>query len=128
MANKQGTTLVLVDLSAVFNTINNDILIRRIRLHYGFVGKSLDWIISYLQERTQPIVIGGQSSSTTTLTAAVPQGSVLRPLLFSLYVKPIGDIIRAHGLFVHHYTDDLQIYSHFDLDLLCSKWRIVWMT
>ena len=73
-------------LSAAFDTINHDILIRRRRLRYGFVGKALDWIISYLQERTQRIVIGDQSSNTTTLTAGVPQGSVLGPLLFSLYV------------------------------------------
>ena len=116
MDNKQGTTLVVVDFSAAFDTINHDILIRRLRLRYGFVGKALDLIISYLQERTQRIVIGGQLPSTTILMAGVPQGSVLGPLLFSLYVQPIGDIIRAHGLFFHHYVDDLQIYSHFDLN------------
>ena len=82
MDNKQGTTLVL-DFSAAFDTINHNILIRRLRLRYGFVGKALDWIISYLQERTQRIVIGGQSSSTTILPAGVSQGSVLGPLLFS---------------------------------------------
>ena len=116
MDNKQGTTLVLVDFSAAFDTINHDILIKRLRLRYGFVGKALDWIISYLQEWTQRIVIGGHSSSTTTLTASVPQGSVLGPLLFSLYVQPIDDIIRAHGLFFHHYANDLQIYSHVNLN------------
>ena len=51
MDNKQGTTLILVDFSAAFDTINHDILIRRLRFCYGFVGKALDWIISYL--RTQ---------------------------------------------------------------------------
>ena len=98
MDNKQGTTLVLVAFSAAFDTINHAILILRLRLRYGFVGKALDWIILYLQERTQRIVIGGQSSSTTTVTADVQQDSVLGPLLISLYVQPIGDIIRAFAL------------------------------
>ena len=84
-------------------------------IRYGFVGKTLDWVISYLKERTQRVVIGDQSSSTTTLTTGVQQGSVIGPLLFSLYVQPIGDIIRAHGLFFHQYADDLQVYAHFDL-------------
>ncbi|KAK2162961.1 hypothetical protein NP493_1491g00000 [Ridgeia piscesae] len=60
--------------------------------------------------------MGDQSSSTTTLTRGVPQGSVLGPLLCLLYVQPIGDIIRAHGLFFHQYTDDLQVYANFDLN------------
>ena len=100
MDKKQGTILLLVDFSSAFDTINHNILIRRLRLRYGFVGKALDWLTSYLKERTQRVVIGDQSSSTTTLTTGVPQGSVLGPLLFSLYVQPIGDIIRAHGLFL----------------------------
>ena len=73
-------------------------------------------MISYLKERTQRVVIGDQSSSTTTVTTGVPQGSDLGPLLFSLYVQPIGDIIRAHGLFFHQYADDLQVYTHFNLN------------
>ena len=80
---KQGTVLPLVDFSSAFDTINHNILIRRLRLRCGFVGKALDLVISYLEERTQRIVIGDQSSSTTTLTTGVPQGSVLGPLLFS---------------------------------------------
>ena len=101
MDKKQGTILLLVDFSSAFDTINHNILIRRLRLRYGFVGKALDWLTFYLKERTQRVVIGDQSSSTTTLTIGVQQGSVLGPLLFSLYVQPIGDIIRAHRLFFH---------------------------
>ena len=113
MDKKQGTILLLVDFSS--DTINHNILIRRLRLRYGFVDKALDWVISYLKERRQRIVIGDHSPSTTTLTTGFPQGSVLGPLLFSLYVQPIGDIIRAHGLFFHQYADNLQVYANFDL-------------
>ena len=116
MDKKQGAILLLVDFSSAFDTIDHNILIRRLRLRYGFVGKTLDWVISYLKERTQRVVIGDQSSSTTTLTRGVPEGSIFGPLLFSLYVQPIGDIIRAHGLFFHQYADDLQVYAHFDLN------------
>ena len=53
MDKKQGTVLLFVDFSSAFDTINHNILIRRLRLRYGFVGKALDWLISYLKERTQ---------------------------------------------------------------------------
>ena len=71
-------------------------------------GKALDWVISYLKERTQRVVITDQSSSTTILKTG--------PLFFSLYIQPIGAIILAHGLFFHQYADDLQVYAHFILN------------
>ena len=115
MDKTQGTILLLVDFSSAFDTINHNILIRRLRLRYGFVGKALYCVISYLKQTTQRVVIGDQSSSTTTLTTGVPLGSVLGPRLFSLYVQPVGDIIRARRLFFHQYADDLEVYAHFYL-------------
>ena len=113
--NRKGTVLVFIDFSSAFDTIDHAILLRRLRLRYGLEGKALDLIASYLQGRTQRVVIGEQSSSSSMLMSGVPQGSVLGPLLFSLYVQSIGDIIRAHGLFHHQYADDLQLYCHFAL-------------
>ena len=107
MDNRQGMALVLIDCSAAFDTVNHKIMIQRLCLHYGIVGKVLGWY--------QRVVIRDASSSTTCLTSGVLKGSVLGPLLFSLYVQPIGDIIRAYGLCFHHYMDDLQLYCHFDL-------------
>ena len=60
MDKTQGTILLLVDFSSAFDTIDHNILIRRLRLRYGFVGKALDWVISYLKERTQRVVIDDQ--------------------------------------------------------------------
>ena len=113
--NRKGTVLVFIDFISAFDTIDHAILLRRLRLRYGLGGNARDLIASYLQCRTQRVVIGEQSSSSSMLTSGVPQGSVLGPLLFSLYVQPIGDIIRAHGLFYHQYADDLQLYCHFAL-------------
>ena len=72
---------------------------------------------SYLDGRTQRIVIGQASSSSKPLNTGVPQGSVLGPILCFLYEQPIGEIIRKHGLTSHHYADDLQILITFDLNI-----------
>ena len=109
MDNRQGTSLVPSDFSAAFDTVSHNIMTRRLQLPNGFVGKALAWLQSYLQGRTQRVVIRDASTNTTCVTSGVPQGSVLGPLLFSLYVQPIGDIIRAHGRCFHHYADDLQL-------------------
>ncbi len=109
MDNKKGTLLVLIDLSAAFDTIDHSILINRLQQRFGFDGTVLAWLRSYLKDRTQKVVIGDSASDPAELTQGVPQGSVLGPLLFSLYVQPIGDIVRNHELGYHHYADDLQL-------------------
>ena len=71
-------------------------------------------IFNVLTDRTQFVRIGGTSSSVQELICGVPQGSVLGPLLYVLYTgtAPVGDIIRKHGLFVHLYADDQQLYTY----------------
>ena len=116
MDKRCGTVLVLIDLSAAFDTIDHSVLLNRLAVRYGIRGTVLAWLRSYLQNRTQRVVIGDASSDSRLLSHGVPQGSVLGPLLFLLYVKPIGDILRKYGLHFHHYADDLQIYVSFDLN------------
>ena len=92
MYNRYGKTLVLIDFSAAFDTVNHNIMIRRRQLRYGFFDKALVWLQSYLEERTQRVVIRDASSSTTRVTSGVSQGSVLGPLLFSL--SPIATSLQ----------------------------------
>ena len=116
---RQGTVIAMIDLSAAFDTIDHSILLARLQQRYGIDGVALRWMRSYLSERTQSVVIDRVSSNEATLIYGVPQGSVLGPILFSLYVQPIGDIIRKHELLKYHqYADDLQLFCHFSFDAL----------
>ena len=108
--NKCEAVLVLLDLSAAFDTIDHAILLDRLRDRYGFSGTVLRWIESYLKDRPQCIVLDKILSRPRYLSCGVPQGSVLGPLLFSLYIAPLEDIISAHGLDAMMYADDTQLY------------------
>ena len=96
------------------DTIDHHILLLRLRHRYGVSGAALKWIESYVTDRGQRVCLNDEYSPRFVLSTGVPQGSVLGPLLFSLYIQPIGDIIRKHGLTFHHYADDLQLYAHFE--------------
>ena len=114
--SKKGTILVMIDLSSAFDTINYSILLSRLELRYGITSVVLEWFRSYVYGRVQRINIDGRFSPPHHLTTGVPQGSVLGPLLFSLYVQPLGGIIREHSIQFHYYADNLQLYAHFGLN------------
>jgi hypothetical protein len=111
-----GVILVMLDLSAAFDTVDHDILIDRLCKHIGITGKASDWLRSYLTERFQSIHLNGHSSQRMLLLFGVPQGSVLGPILFSVYQIPLFNIAEQHGVKSHFYADDTQIYYSFDLN------------
>ncbi|GFR88548.1 reverse transcriptase-like protein [Elysia marginata] len=103
--------LVLLDLSAAFDTIGQDCLLDRLQTQFGIKGVALIWLSSYMSERSQAVQINPTSvSSSTCLQFGVPQGSVLRPVLFTPYTAPLSDIIKAHGMVFHLYANDTQLY------------------
>ena len=108
--------LVLLDLSSAFDTINHEKLLSRLSTRYGVSGIALKLIKSYLSNRTQKGLIDGVYSDPTPVTTGVPQESVFVPLLFILYIAPVGDIMRKHGLSYHFYADDTQFYVFFNVN------------
>ncbi len=93
--------LVLLDLSAAFDTINHNILLNRLENFVGISGSALAWFKSYLSDRHQFVAVNEEVSYRSQVQYGVPQGSVLGPLLFTLYMLPLGNIIRKHGVSVH---------------------------
>ena len=78
--------------------------------NFGCSGAVLSWFKSFLSDRSQYISIGSERSKVSKMDSGVPQGSVLGPLLFSVYVSEIGQLIESQGLHYHQYADDLMIY------------------
>ena len=106
--------LVLLDLSAAFDTIDHSILFNCLQHWYGIDGVVLKWVQSYLNSRKQRIKIDGHLSDAFQLPYGVPQGSVLGPLLFTLYTTPLSSVISKFNVTHHLYADDTQIYLELD--------------
>ena len=113
MDSKKVTVILLLDLSAAFDTISHTKLIKRLRDRVGIRGKALDWFISYLKDRKQSVGINKEKSAPRFLILGLPQGSLLGPILFAIYTLPLADILKKQGVRYHLYADDTQIYVFY---------------
>ena len=104
-------------MSTAFDTIDHDTLLSCLSSRFGFAGSALKWFRSYLQDHFQSVKIGSSLSNLFKLKFGVPQGSVLGPLLFSLYTTPLGQVIRKYtGGRYRFYADDTQLFIHLSPD------------
>ena len=117
--------LLLLDFSAAFDTLDHTVLLQRLAKDYSITGTVLQWIESYLQDRTQRVIINGTCSAPPILSCGVPQGSVVGPLLFLLYTGSLAKIIASHqGVNYAMYADDTQIYLTMGAFITFPKSRI----
>ena len=130
------SVLFLLDLSAAFDTVDHHILLQRLEHLVGIKGTALKWFESYLTNRSQFVNANDTFSTRETVKYGVPQGSVLGPILFTLYMLPLGKVIRKHNIDFHCYADDTQLYLSMkpgETDKLtkfqaCLKDIKTWMT
>ena len=100
-----------MDQSAAFDTIDYKILLNRLSYSFGISGTVFKWFISYLTNRTQSVSVGDLNSLPLPLKYGVPQGSVLCPILFTLYSQPFSDKIREHNISYQKFADDTQLHK-----------------
>ncbi len=90
--------LILLDLTSAFDTVDHKTLLSRLEYFVGIQGTVLSWFKSYLANRSFSVRLGNFSSLPAKLSCGVPQGSILAPILISLYLLPLGSIFRKHGV------------------------------
>ena len=102
--------LVFLDFSAAFDTIDHKILLNKLNYEYGINGTVLNWFSSYLSNRNYKVKINNVTSNQFPLNSGVPQGSILGPVLFAMYIKEVSNIALSYNVNVHFYADDVQLY------------------
>jgi len=101
--------LTLLDLSAAFDGVDHSVLLQRLQKSYGLQETVIGWFASYLTGRSQYVRTPASKSTTSFVLLSVPQGLVLGPILFVLYVADVLQLVKDHGLMPHAYAYDIQI-------------------
>ena len=119
MNERQYTVACFIDLKKAFDTINHQILMQKLP-HFGINDKTCNWVQNYLENRKQKCTVNGRTSCVRDITCGVPQGSILGPLLFLLFVNDMDqDLIHSKVLL---YADDTVLYASNNHEEVAHLW------
>lgn len=121
--NSKCVIILLLDLSAAFDTVDHDILLDILWYELGFRGVVFKWFSEFLKNRRQSVSIDGESSDFRDVNFGVPQGSVIGPILFNIYVRNLIKVMEQRGFTVHGYADDHQMLYEFQIDFQVAAVR-----
>ena len=107
-----STFIILLDMSAAFDTVDHAVLIDCLQKQFKVGGQVLKWFTSYLSGRSFQVKINSCLSNGVILLYGVPQGSILGPILFLLYISEIEKIAQLQEFGVHVFADDMQLYIY----------------
>ena len=130
---KGQTDMIFLDISKAFDKISHRFIFTKLR-YYGITNRTLSWIGAFISNRTQTTVVNGVHSSYVEVTSGVPQGSVLGPMLFLVYINDISNAITSQ---INLFADDSVLYRNIrnqndqvilqnDLDTI-SSWAEKWL-
>jgi len=109
--NGRISLLVLLDLSAAFDTVDHNILLSVLSNRFSINSTALRWFESYLTDRTQYFTYAGEKTTSSPVDCSVPQGSVLGPRCFVSYTEDIIEVLEQHAVQSHLYADDTQFHD-----------------